>query len=42
MKLTRDAQPIVIYDDLLDQTSNGSAAVVLGDLDVIRTLDAGS
>ncbi|GFM65305.1 hypothetical protein PSCICJ_14230 [Pseudomonas cichorii] len=33
---------IVIYDDLLDQTSNGSSAVVLRDLDVIRTLDAGS
>ena len=31
VKLTRDGQPVVIHDDLLDRTSNGRGAVVLHD-----------
>ncbi|MCF5284534.1 glycerophosphoryl diester phosphodiesterase, partial [Pseudomonas syringae] len=42
VKLTRDGQPVVIHDDLLDRTTNGRGAVVLHDLKAIRTLDAGS
>ncbi|KGS13951.1 MULTISPECIES: glycerophosphoryl diester phosphodiesterase [Pseudomonas syringae group] len=42
VKLTRDGQPVVIHDDLLDRTTNGRGAVVLHDLNAIRQLDAGS
>ncbi|EPN36207.1 glycerophosphoryl diester phosphodiesterase, partial [Pseudomonas syringae pv. actinidiae ICMP 19096] len=41
VKLTRDGQPVVIHDDMLDRTTNGRGAVVLHDLDAIRKLDAG-
>ncbi|WP_024681791.1 glycerophosphoryl diester phosphodiesterase [Pseudomonas syringae] len=41
VKLTRDGQPVVIHDDMLDRTTNGRGAVVLHDLSAIRTLDAG-
>lgn len=42
VKLTRDGQPVVIHDDLLDRTTNGRGAVVLHELQAIRMLDAGS
>ncbi|RML84477.1 glycerophosphodiester phosphodiesterase family protein, partial [Pseudomonas savastanoi] len=42
VKLTRDGQPVVIHDDLLDRTTNGRGAVVLHELEAIRKLDAGS
>ena len=42
VQLTADGEPVVIHDDTVDRTTNGSGAVAELPLKTIRALDAGS
>lgn len=42
VQLTRDDVPVVIHDETLDRTTDGSGRVVEHTLDELRTLDAGN
>src|SRR5215831_19104247 len=42
VKLTRDDVPILMHDDTLDRTTNGSGLVARSDWATLRELDAGS
>jgi glycerophosphoryl diester phosphodiesterase len=41
VKLTRDRVPVLMHDDMLDRTTDGSGPVAATDFATIRTLDAG-
>lgn len=41
VKLTRNRVPVVIHDDTLDRTTDGSGTVANSDFAALRTLDAG-
>lgn len=40
VKLTADAQPIIVHDDTLDRTTNGTGWVVTKSFDYVRSLSA--
>ena len=42
VRLTKDGIPVVIHDDKVDRTTNGSGPVSLYTLEKLKTLDAGS
>jgi glycerophosphoryl diester phosphodiesterase len=42
VKLTQDQVPILMHDDILDRTTNGSGAVALTSYEDIRQMEAGS